>query len=193
MSKPIEIEVRIFLKNRKNIEEKLKKLWARIVYFSKIKDYWFCPKNVKNYKQASTDKTWYALRIRETIDNYTGKKSASLDCKTLVDGKNHSLCNEYEIDLSESYAARKILESIWQKEFLLIDKERMIYKYKTMKFCFDKIKWLWDWLEIEILTNKNIEKTYKQIINFAYELGITKEEIVDKSLTYLAMQNLSKF
>lgn len=194
MSK-IEVEVRILLKNRRAVEKKLLARGARMVYFSHLKDYWFCPKAAKNHLAASIDKTGFALRIRETKDNYSDKQSASLDCKTLCDGKTHALCNEYELDLGgNSTVARKLLESIGLKEFLLIDKERIIYQAGQYKCCFDRIKGLGEGLEIEVMTNKEkVKKVHEEILSFAATLGIKKDEILEKSLTYLAMEKMAKF
>jgi len=193
MSKKIEVEVRILLKNRSVIEKKLKALGAKIIYTAQLIDYWFCPKCAKHYKEASIDKTGFALRIRETKDAYSGRRTASLECKTLSDGKDHALCNEHEINLDDSKNARAILTNIGLKEFLVIDKVRVIYKYKDVKFCFDKIKGLGDGLEIEIMTSDNLAKAKEKVTNLALDLGIKRDEILEKSLTYLAMEKLGKF
>ena len=189
----IEVELRIFLKDRKKIEEELKNHGSKIICCSRIIDYWYCPKTAKNYKQASIDKTGFALRIRKTRDIYSGKSIASLECKTLCDKKNHAMCNEYEVDVRDVRQTRGILESIGLKEFLVIDKGRIIYKYKSAKFCFDKIKGLGNGLEIEILTKGNVKKVHARLEKMAQEMGIKQNEILKKSLTYLAMKKLSKF
>lgn len=188
-----EIEVRVLLKNRKVIESKVESLGGKIVYFSRLKDFWFCPRDVKNYQKASIDNTGFALRIRETKDIYTGKIISSLDCKTLCDDKTHAFCNEYEMDVADPDQMRKILESIGLKEFLVVDKERVIYKLKDVKYCFDKIVGVGDGLEIEKMTTANIQKTHRELIKRAKELGIKDKEILDKSLTFIAMQKLAKF
>jgi len=193
MPKLKEVEVRILLKNRKKIENELERRGAKLIYFQSLKDYWYCPNAAKNYKQASIDATGFALRIRESVDRYTDKRTASLECKTLCDKKSHAICNEYEVDISEIDETRKILESIGLKEFLLIDKQRMIYEFNGVKFCFDKIKGVGDGLEIELMTDQDIEKTHRELVRLALEIGISKKEILDKSLTYLAMQKIAKF
>jgi len=50
MPKPVEVEIRILLKNRSRIEDELKRRGAKIVYFARLKDYWYCDQNIKNYK-----------------------------------------------------------------------------------------------------------------------------------------------
>jgi len=193
MSKLIEVEVRILLKNRQAIENRLSDLGGRVAYASHLIDYWFCPDRAKNYKEASIDKTGFALRIRESKDLYSGKEIASLECKTRAGGHDHALCNEHEIDINDIKSTRQILDDIGLKEFLVIDKQRVIYEYKKAKFCFDKIKNFGDGLEIEIMTRGKLNQAKERAIKLALELGIRKEDILEKSLVYLAMQKLGKY
>jgi predicted adenylyl cyclase CyaB len=194
MPKLIEVELRILLKNRKEAEKILLSRGARIRYSAELKDYWFCPKTAKNFKEASIDKTGFALRIRETKDIYSGKTNSSLECKTLADGKTHSLCHEHEIGLLNAAEMRLILSDIGLKEFLAVEKRRVVYLYKGVKFCFDSIKGVGEGLEIEVNTKRGNEtEAHKKLFNLALSLGIRKEEILKKSLTYIAMQKLSRF
>jgi len=87
------------------------------------------------------------------------------------------------------------LEDIGLKEFLIIDKERTIYKYKNLQCCFDKIKGIGQGLEIEMLVSNHFlaKAAHDKIIDFAKIIGISNNEILNKSLTYLAMKKLSKF
>lgn len=193
MTKSIEVEIRILLKNRREIEEKIKNLGAKIIYFAHLKDYWFCPKNVKRYKNAMIDKIGFALRIRETVDLYSNKKSSSLECKTLYDGHDHTMCHEHEMNLDNVRQMRDILKDIGLKEFLVVDKERTIYKYQGTKFCFDTIKGLGEGLEIELMAKKNIRTARQKLINLALSLGIKQKEILEKSLTFLIVQKQARF
>jgi len=191
--KKIEVEIRVWLKDRQEIENKLISLGAKVIYVSHLVDYWFCPKSITNCEDALIDNVGFALRIRESEDAYSGLKVASLECKKLFDGKDHSLCHEHEIVIGDVSGMKAILDDIGLKNFLIVDKERIVYKYKDVKFCFDKLRGLGDGLEIEVMTEDNLSETKEKIINMALELGIKKEEILEKSLTYLAMQKLGKF
>jgi predicted adenylyl cyclase CyaB len=194
MSRLIEVEIRILLKNRKKVERDLITRGARIAYSAELKDYWFCPKSVKNPKEAAIEKIGYALRIRESRDLYTGKTNVSLECKTLADGKTHALCNEHEMPIASVKETRAILSDLGIKEFLAIDKRRVIYVYKGMKFCFDAIKGVGDGLEIELnVKAAGQSSAYKKLISTARSLSINESEILEKSLTHIAMQKLSRF
>jgi predicted adenylyl cyclase CyaB len=139
------------------------------------------------------ERTGFALRIRETKDQYSRRTTAALECKILCDGQDHSLCHEHEIPLADTKGMRHILDDIGLKEFLVIDKERIIYQYRKAKFFFDKIKGLGQGLEIEIMAKNNLVQTKAKLLALAADLGINKEEILTKSLTHLAMQKLGKF
>jgi len=193
MPKPVEVEIRVLLKNRRIVEDKLKQFGGKLVYHARLKDYWYCPIKVKNYRQAMVDKVGFALRIRETHDSYSGKTSSSLDCKTFYEPGNHALCHEHEIDLTDARQMRNILVDIGLKNFLFVDKQRTVYQYKSAKFCFDKIKGIGEGLEIEIMAKNNIKAAHGKILELAEQLGIKKSEILKYSLTYLAMQKLSRF
>jgi len=193
MPKLIEVEIRLRLKNPSLTKNRLKKLGTEIIGSYQIIDYWFCPKAVKNHQQALIDNTGFALRIRDLKNLSNGKKTVQLECKTLVDGKDHCLCHEHEILLNDTKMMRHILNDIGLKEFLKVDKFRTVYRYKNIKLCFDKIKKLGNGLEIEILTKDNLAEAKKKIIDLAIKLGVEQKDILEKSLTYLAMEKLSRF
>lgn len=194
MSKKIEVELRILLKNRKAIEKTAKQKGAIFIKHLKVKDFWYCSKNVHNYKKASIDSSGFALRLRIEKDISLRKTKSSIECKTLRSGKNHAECNEYELPVEDLFQARKLLESINFKEFLVINKERKVYKYQKFSLFFDKIEGVGHGLEIEIMRSKGTEKVkYNQLLNLAVELGISQSEILKKSLTFIAMQKLTSF
>lgn len=194
MSRKIEVELRALLKNRKAIEKALVQKGALVIKHLKVKDFWYCSKNAHTYRDASIDRSGFALRIRIEKDLSLKKITSSIDCKTLHKGKSHTACNEYELPIKDIFQARKLLESINLKEFLVINKERKVYKYQKFSLYFDKIEGVGDGLEIEIMTSKGTEKVkYNQLLNLATKLGISQSEVLEKSLTFIAMQKLANF
>ena len=191
--KKIEVEMRILLKDKNAVEEALKKKGGKLVYCTQLKDYWFARKDAVGVDDALINNSGFALRIRETLDPYSGKIHASLDCKTLCDGTNHAFCNEYEVDLDEVESMRAILEALAFKQILLVDKERLMYKLDGTNFCFDTITGVGEGLEIERITEGDWQPEYDKLVKIAHELGVTDDEILEKSLTYIAMQKLAKF
>lgn len=193
MGKKAEIEIRILLKNRQATERNVEKLGAKPTSVYRLIDYWFCPKESKNWQAALIDNTGFALRIRETKDQYGGRSLATLECKTLCDGKDHSLCHEHEVPLSDPISIRHILTDIGLKIFLKVDKIRTIYQYRKIQFCFDDIKGVGQGLEIEMMAKENPAEVKKELLALAERIGIEKDEILDKGLTYLAMKKMGKF
>lgn len=193
MSKIKEVEIRILLRNRKVVESGIRNLGAKIIQSAKIEDSYYCPEEINNYKSASIDNTGYALRIRKLQNLKNSKKSYFLECKTLADKKNHALCYEYETSIEDPGNMDKILKSAGFKKFLTVEKKRKTYKFKKYNFAFEEIKGIGDGLEIEVFVENNCNKAYEELKKTALSLGITKDEILKKSLTYLAMKKLSKF
>lgn len=193
MSNPTEVEIRIILKNKREIEKSVKKLGAKKEFSLNIIDSWYCPEYIKNYKNAEIDKIGFGLRIRESKDLKLNKDISTIGCKTLYDGRDHTFCREYETSLGNVNQMKEILESVGFKKFLTIKKRRIVYKYKNMNLCFDKINDIGYGLEIEIITTSDTKTTQKKLKDFAFRLGIKPREILQKSLTFVAMKKLSKF
>ena len=191
-----EIEIRYLLKNRKKIEEKVRKLGAKLSNHSHVIDHYFCDKHITSLRQK--DKHYesmegFTLRIREMDNDYTGKIVTTLEVKKLVDGKNHSNCIETEIVVPDYCDTKELLCRMNMKEFIVIDKERFVYRFKDIKICFDNIQGIGFGLEIEQITKKDFKETEKKLIMFAEKIGLKSKDRVKKSLTYLAMKKMAKF
>ena len=193
MSNQKEVEIRFYPINHTTLIKQLESKGAKLFGKKHLIDYWFCDKNVETVDEASFDHSGYALRIRCTKDLASGQESHSMECKTPCSGDDHSLCNEYEIDLSDTDQARKILEAIGMKEFLVVEKERIQYRYHDADFCLDTIKHCGEGLEIEKMTNINIQQAKKDLIDLAKTLDVDMSKMMDKGLTYIPMKKLAKF
>lgn len=86
----MEIELRAFIKNKKNLLTKLKKLKSKLKSKTHIIDYYFCSKKKHSFKQVAQHKPdSYGLRIRKT----SGK--TELNCKVLENPGDHNAFHEY--------------------------------------------------------------------------------------------------
>lgn len=192
-----EVELRYVVADVKPIEKKLLELGANITYHSHVIDHWFVPNRIKNIEQK--DKWFgsgkgYGLRIREQDNGYTGKIVTSLEVKRLVDPYQHDSCIEGEIDVREYEETYKLLKLMNYKEFHTVDKERLIYKYKGCNIVIDKFKDFLTAMEVEKVTSEDRKKTGKMLKRIAIEIGLSnKEQLVDKSVTFMAMQKFAKF
>ena len=80
------------------------------------------------------------------------------------------------------------------KEMITIDKDRVVYKYKDFKIAIDEIKDYLTGVEVEVLTSENREVVMPRLKKLARELGLNlQREMIDKSVTYLAMKKFAKF
>lgn len=195
--KKVEIEIRFIIKDRKKIEQRLIHIDAKITYHGHVVDHWFIPKRIKNMKQK--DKYYdtgrgFGLRIRQQDNGYTGKISSSMEVKRLLIPYKHDTCLEHEIDISCYEEGRRLLDMMGFKEFLLIDKDRVVYKLGDYKVIIDTIKDFRTGVEIEIIIGEKREKVIPKLKEIAMKLGLNIEkEMTSKSLTYQAMKKLAKF
>ena len=195
--KTCEVEIRFVSDKRKQIEEKLIRMGAKLIYHAHVIDHWFCPKNIKNIKQKNEEfesGRGFGLRIREQDNGYTGKIATTIETKRLLIPYQHEVCIEGEITVENYEEAKKFLNLIDLKEFAVVDKDRVVYKYKDMKIVFDDIKNFKTAVEIEVKTDKNQKETLKSMKAFAERLGLDlKKEITNKSATFLYMNKFAGF
>ena len=192
-----EIEIRFATNKRTLIEEKLLKIGAKIAYHGHIIDHWFIEFKFKNLKQKDEyyeSPIGYSIRIREQDNGYTGKIITSLEVKKLAFPPDHKVCLEEEIEVENYERAHNFMKLINQKEFATLDKDRLVYKYKSFKIVIDDIKNFKTGVEIEKVTDKPHEKIIVEMKKLATALGLDiKKEITDKSVTYQYMMKFAHF
>lgn len=192
-----EIEIRFATGNRKQIEEKLLKMNAKIIYHGHIIDHWYAPNHIKNMDEKDKfyeNNKGYGIRIREQDNGYTGKITSTLEVKKLAYPPNHEVCIEKELDVNNFESTHDFLKLIGQKLFATLDKERLIYKYQYFKIVIDDIKNFKTGVEIEVITDKDPEKIIPKMKKLAKNLGLDlTKEITNKSVTYEYMQKFAKF
>ena len=192
-----EIELRFAFKNGKKVKERLMSLGAEVIYHGHVIDHWFVPNSIKNLKEKNKwfdSAKGYGLRIREQDNGYTGKIFTSLEVKRLLLPDKHDTCIEEEIDVNNYESTAKLLRLANFKEFVVINKDRLFFKYKEVKVAVDVLKDFLTAIEIEKVTSNNRKETLHLLKSIAIELGIDiKKDITDKSVTYMAMEKFAKF
>jgi predicted adenylyl cyclase CyaB len=193
-----EVELRFVLKNKIEIEDRLRAMQAKLTNHSHIIDHYYCPLSVNNMKEKDD---WYdspkgsALRLREIDNDYTGKIVTTLEVKKLAgpDYNDHSNCLEAEIEVTDFKEAERLILMLNNKKFMIIDKERFLYRFEDMKFCFDDIKDYGHGLEIEMITTEPVNEIKDKIFKMASKLGLTKNDLAKRSFTHEAMTKLARF
>jgi len=186
----IEIELRAFIKNFNEMEEKLSKIKARLVSEKKILDLWFCKKKYNKFEQVQQHKAGsYALRIRKTDES--GKSTSELNCKVLKEKGDHNAFHEFETKIEDHEQTKQILDSIGFKIFCTIDKKRKTYRLNNCLINLEDIKGFKPAMELEIVDDKDIDNHKQSLNDLLDKLGIRKKDRIKKSITYLYMKEFS--
>ncbi|MFC1649454.1 excisionase family DNA-binding protein [Patescibacteria group bacterium] len=191
-----EVEIRFLTKRRKIIERNLISSKAKVVYHGHVIDHWYVPNNIKNIQQKNKSfesAKGFGLRIREQDNGYTGKIVTSLEVKKLFEPDHHDTCLEQEVEVPDFEQTHKLLRLMNFKKMITVDKDRLIYDLSGYKIVIDDIRNYKTGIEIETKTHtpKTVIPKLKKV---AKRIGLDhKEELVDKSVTYLAMEKFAKF
>ncbi|OGC47955.1 hypothetical protein A2713_02400 [candidate division WWE3 bacterium RIFCSPHIGHO2_01_FULL_35_17] len=192
----IEIELRYFVENRKSLEKKILDIGGIVNYHGHIIDHWFIPNHIKNREDHDiwfNKKRGTGIRIREQDNGYTGKITTSLEAKKLTSAMNHNTFLESEISVENYQQTRDFLELLDRKEFITIDKDRVIYKIENFKIVIDDIKNFRVGVEIEIENASTRDEAIKNIEGVATKLGLGEKNKTPISITVSAMDTLAKF
>jgi len=193
----LEVEIRFLTKNRQKIEGRLLKLGAKVVCQGHVIDHWYIPSDIKNIDEKNDfyeSGRGYGLRVREQDNGYTGKIVATLEVKRLAYPYKHDTCIEQEMGIDSYEEADKLLRLINHKEMTTLDKDRLVYKLDDYKVVIDDIRGYKVGVEIELMTDENRENVLPRLRRIAGQIGLdTSKEITEKSVTFLYMQEYSKF
>ena len=186
----MEIEIRAFIQDINQFKKKLSELGVSGESNKHIIDYWFCDKNSNKFEQVQQHEPGsYGLRIRKRKEK--GKEICELNCKVLEKLGDHNAFHEYETKIENFEQTKKLLECIGFKIFCIIDKKRTSYDYKNCTINLEEIKGFRPAVELEIISNENIEKNKEFLRELLNKLGINEEDKIKKSITYLYMKEFS--
>lgn len=192
----IEVELRYKVENANKIQQNLLILGAELVQQSHIIDHWFIPIGIKNMDEEII---WFdkkrntGIRIREYINEYGNQVDTTLETKRLTLSLNHDTFLETSVKVESYIKAKDFLEMLDRKEYLTIDKNRLLYKTEQLAICIDSIKDYGSGIEIEFTGGGNREEIIKKIQVFAKKIGLDESKRFEKSLTVDAMSVLARF
>jgi predicted adenylyl cyclase CyaB len=169
---------------------------ARFESKNHIIDYWFCRKESNKFDEVKQDKPGsYGLRIRRTLsddgEDGEGKENIEINCKVLEREKDHNAFHEHETKVEDFEQARHILESIGFKVFCVVDKKRTAYRLGKCLINIEDIKGFRPAVELEIIDDKDQEKHKACLNDLLGKLGVGKEDLIEKSITFLYMKDFS--
>lgn len=190
-----EVEKRALLPlgQEREVRNKLAELNAKLSSETFVKDIYFCPKNVKTFKEIEMDEVGsYSLRIREEKKNKKSQKSINI--KVITNYGDHHSWEEHEITIDSLEETETILNAIGFKPFCKIEKNRQKFDLNGAGIFLEEILGFGLGIEIEILTVKENEDAAKlQIDRLFHKLGIKESQIAPKSITNIIMRKNANF
>ncbi|MBU0569516.1 helix-turn-helix domain-containing protein [Patescibacteria group bacterium] len=192
----IEVELRYKVSDTNLIQQNMLKLGGKLVQQSHIIDHWFIPIGIKN---MSEEIIWFdkkrntGIRVREYINEYGKQTNSMLETKRLTLSMNHDTFIETSLKVESYSKAKDFLEMLDRKEYLTIDKSRILYKLGSFSVCIDTIKDYGSGVEIEYIGNGKRTEILRKIQEFARSIGLHDKQRFEKSLTVDAMSVLAKF
>lgn len=181
MNKMIEVEVKVSVKNRAQIEEKLLQMGFIKGNLVKESDFYFDEEG-RQLKEKDT-----ALRVR-SCENLTNHKSEYF--MTFKGPKMDSISmtrKEVEMKIENVDKGKELLQSLGYNQVYPVIKLRQYFHLDRITACLDQVEQLGDFLELEIIVPQEKEKeaVLNKIISLLGELGYKPEEIIRTS--YLSM------
>ena len=190
-----EVEKRALLspQQREKIIEELIQIGAKQENIVQLQDTYFCPNSVMSFSEISMDQIGaYSLRLRKL--SFKEDEEVELNVKVITEEADHQEWEEHEVKVTSFQEMQAILNIIGYKRFISIEKVRHIFKWKELSIVVEDILDFGHALEVEVLTTKEFTTQAKEKIdNFLADLGITREQIVPKSITFNIMQERAFF
>jgi len=186
----MEIEIRAFIENIEEFKKKLETIGGVFVTQKHIIDTWFCTRDKTHFNQVRQHEPGsYGLRIRQSFEN--DNEVAELNAKVLEELGDHNAFHEYETEVDDKAQAKKILESIGFKVFCVMDKIRTVYKLGECLVNIEDIKGYRPAVELEIISDEDIEKHREYLKELLNKLGIKEQNKIKNSITYEFMKEFS--
>jgi len=185
----IEVEIRALVPYIENLRQKLLVKGAKYHGESYLHDIYFCPQAVNSLEEVEMNQVGsYSLRLRkEKKEN--GDVLLYLNTKTITNHGDHNAWEEHEVSLNDFEEMAEILKNIGFKSFFELEKTRFHYQCSGLGVFLEDIKDFGGCIELEKIVSPGEESEAKErILNFLTSIGITKEQLVPKSVTNLVMK-----
>lgn len=178
----MEIEERAFVESFQKVAEKLSKRGYKEKELVEIRDLYFCRESDSCMEDIQMDEPGsYGLRIREMPEK------TELNCKVIRNRNDHNAFIEHETAIDSAEETQNILEAVGFKNFCTIQKNRRKFVSPGGEVTVN-LEDLEDFppvIEIEIVSEEDIEGKKKFIRQLLYDLDVEDEDIIEKSITLL--------
>jgi len=159
----IEVEIRTICNNPIELEKKLSSLFPIVKTKHQVDEYFLHP--LRDFYSNPSFKEYLRIRI-------DGQKTVLAYHKAFLKDGKKTHTEEHEL-LVENYSEMKsVLESLSFKPFVTVTKERKVFDAGDFELCFDYIKELGYFLEVEAKKDfGGIDKTTQECFNFLKKIG----------------------
>ncbi|MFZ6035858.1 MAG: class IV adenylate cyclase [Patescibacteria group bacterium] len=134
----MEIEIKAHIRNRPELERRLKKLGARYVGKKLQIDRYYEP-----YGLSYTKRSGKILRVRH---DYLSKETRL----ELHVSSSRFAATEIEVPVADEKTLRTILHGLKMKEAYAVKKKRRVFRFGTIEIVIDQVKGLGWFVEVEI-------------------------------------------
>lgn len=181
VGKMIEVEIKVLVKNKEALEEKLLQAGFAKSDLQKESDFYF------DNELGNIRKKDQALRIRSCENLTMNRKENFMTYKGPKMDKISMTRKELEIKIENAETGKEILKALGYAPVYPVIKLRQYYHKELMTACLDQVENLGEFLELEMIVQQEKEKeiALEKIISLLHELGYESEEIIRTS--YLSM------
>ncbi|ASI13620.1 CYTH-like superfamily phosphatase [Candidatus Mancarchaeum acidiphilum] len=192
-----EVEKRALLDRSEynKVKGKLEELGASYNGIAHVKDVYFCKKDAKSFSEVEmNDIGSFSLRLRGQRNGNMGPAEATMNVKIITKEGDHNSWEEHETGIESIDEASAIFKAIGFKPFCTIEKDRSKYVLDGTNILLEDIEDFGLGVEAEIITNKEDSDAAKEKIDKVLaKIGISKSDIVEKSITNRIMKEKSYF
>ena len=177
----IEVEIKLKVRNKKQVMDSLKTIGFLEDRYVVETDIYYTS---KHHDFAALGE---ALRIRKVENLKSGKETCLITYKGAKLDQVSMTRQELETEVGDGETVRKILEQIGFCPVSPVEKQRLYLRKDNMTACLDDVKGLGNYLELEILTDAEEERTkaLKQVKDVLEILGYSMKDTTRTS--YLSM------
>ncbi|MDO4283567.1 MAG: class IV adenylate cyclase [Clostridia bacterium] len=156
-----EIEIKFKIENVEHVKEKLRSAGCQLSEELHQKDTVF----VSDLSDTKSDEGKIFTRIRSV--NGVNELNLKKQSKDLINSK------EIEFEVSDYDKVYDFLNTLGLKKWVTVEKIRVTGVYQGFNICIDNVKYLGNFIEIEMVTeDENIKLYEEKILEIALELGI---------------------
>lgn len=184
----LEVEIRALVKSFDEVKNNVEGAGAEFLGSNTLHDIYFCSKGIKTVEEAEMHEVGsYSLRLRKYLKG--DGMTVSLNTKSITSRGDHNAWEEHETEVADFAETARILLATEFKPFFELQKIRYEYRLGELNINLEDIKDFGTGVEVEILTTPGNETAAKErIMNFLMDIGITKDQIVPKSITNIVMK-----